>query len=476
MKKLIIFLSLGILLATGVTRAQVPIALPNGSFEQWTNHQGYNVLYVIPVYSAYTTPTGWDYLSYPVNQSVSGYNINTDIPLIKASQATGSVPDGSKALKLESFMISDILSPTILSVAGDMLDTSLTQRVIPSILSIGDVDVNALIPLLTSVLSGTEGITSMLSSMDTMNVNDYISGGMPLGSFSPGRLTGNYKYQSATSGDNGGVLVIGTRYNTTNNRREVVGAGVNMSLTDTNEYVPFEVEYLPIDIILPDATNANTEPDSLLVFIVSSAGMNMQQGSALFIDNLKLWPAPESCVPVQSLTVGDNGTTVTSDNQILGYVASWVDTSATNQWQVTYVEYGMSGLISGVTDTVTSPTFVFPALEPEAMYSVAVTPLCGLDNTRSTRLVSFTTRSLTGIDNVGAIAMKVSPNPSRGQCTVTPASSQPTEMRLYSLDGRLLKTITSMGEPVVIQMPAAGVFLLEAHSAEGVSITKIVNE
>ena len=37
-------------------------------------------------------------------------------------------------------------------------------------------------------------------------------------------------------------------------------------------------------------------------------------------------------------------------------------------------------------------------------------------------------------------------------------------------------TITSIGEPVVLQLPATGVFLLEAYSAEGASIMKIVNE
>lgn len=474
MKKIIIFLSLGLLIANGALRAQTPMSLPNGSFEQWSSHQGYTVMFVLPVYNSYTTPTGWDYLSYPVNETINGYTINTDIPLIKSSQATGSVPDGSKALKLESFKISDILSSTIMGIAGSMLDTTLTQQVIPSVLSIGNVNVAEVIPLLTNLLSGFDGITSLLSTLDTMNVNDYISGGMPLGGFSPGRLTGSYKYQSDTSGDNGGVLVIGTRYDNTNNRRKVVGAGINLSLTDTNEYVPFEVEYLPIGSFISDSTDA--EPDSLLVFILSSAGTNMQQGSALYIDNLKLWPAPEYCAPVQSLTVSNNGTTVTSDNQILGYVASWVDTSATNQWKVTYIEYDLSELLDWTTDTVTSPSYVFPALEPETRYTVAVTPLCGADNSRSTRLVSFTTNNLTGINTVGAMTMKVSPNPSHGQCTVTPASSQPTELRLYSLDGRLLQTLNSTGEPVVIQLPTTGIFLLEAHSAESVSIMKVVNE
>ncbi|MBP5645065.1 MAG: hypothetical protein J6W95_03960, partial [Bacteroidales bacterium] len=141
MKGLFVFV---LLLLGGMLRAQIPMALTNGSFEQWSNHQGYSVRVLIinvPVYSAYTTPTSWGYPTYPVNETVSlmgmNININTSVPLIITSRDTAQAPDSSSAVKLQSFMISDIVSSTVLSVAGSSIDTSLTQQVIPSILTTG---------------------------------------------------------------------------------------------------------------------------------------------------------------------------------------------------------------------------------------------------------------------------------------------------------------------------------------------------
>lgn len=659
MKKILIFLSLGILLATGATRAQVPITLPNGSFEQWTNHQGYTVMYVIQVYGSYTTPTNWNYLSYPVNESLGAITINTNIPLIKASKVTGNVPDGNNAVRLQTFMLSDIISSTVLNLAGDAIDSSLRQQVIPSILTTGAIDVESVLPLVTNMLSGSGDILAMLPTLLTMDVNDYVSGGIDLGGYRPGRLTGSYKYQSATSGDNGAVIMVGTRHNTVTNKRDIVGVGLNLSLYDTSEYTPFEVEYMPLNALV--AGMPSPDPDSVILIAVSSASTNMQQGSALFLDNLVLWSAPDTCAditsfatvpdiheavlnwsvtdpadgfeieygeqgfepgtgtvdtltgttltltgldastqydvyvrtvcsdtvygewsmvqfttgddtcatvvritlndissdgeqqmvlqwsgsstpghweveygthdfehgtgttvtvsrtsyaiyqlelqpnteydfyvrsvcdssiygdwamvsyrtpcaPIEALTVSGSNITATGDNMLRGYVASWNDNSGTSQWEVMYGISGTPEDAWGTMTTVLEPQYALPALMPETMYTVAVRPSCGNGNFGPIARTSFTTESLMGIDNVGTMALKASPNPAHGQCTVTTTNSQPSELRLYSLDGRLLQTINSTGEPVVLQLSATGVFLLEAFSAEGTSMMKIVNE
>lgn len=659
MKKILIFLSLGILLATGATRAQVPITLPNGSFEQWTNHQGYTVMYVIQVYGSYTTPTNWNYLSYPVNESLGAITINTNIPLIKASKVTGNVPDGNNAVRLQTFMLSDIISSTVLNLAGDAIDSSLRQQVIPSILTTGAIDVESVLPLVTNMLSDSGDILAMLPTLLTMDVNDYVSGGIDLGGYRPGRLTGSYKYQSATSGDNGAVIMVGTRHNTVTNKRDIVGVGLNLSLYDTSEYTPFEVEYMPLNALV--AGMPSPDPDSVILIAVSSASTNMQQGSALFLDNLVLWSAPDTCAditsfatvpdiheavlnwsvtdpadgfeieygeqgfepgtgtvdtltgttltltgldastqydvyvrtvcsdtvygewsmvqfttgddtcatvvritlndissdgeqqmvlqwsgsstpghweveygthdfehgtgttvtvsrtsyaiyqlelqpnteydfyvrsvcdssiygdwamvsyrtpcaPIEALTVSGSNITATGDNMLRGYVASWNDNSGTSQWEVMYGISGTPEDAWGTMTTVLEPQYALPALMPETMYTVAVRPSCGNGNFGPIARTSFTTESLMGIDNVGTMALKASPNPAHGQCTVTTTNSQPSELRLYSLDGRLLQTINSTGEPVVLQLSATGVFLLEAFSAEGTSMMKIVNE
>ena len=659
MKRFIVFLSLCILLATGVSRAQVPITLPNGSFEQWTNHQGYTVMVFVQVYSSYTTPTNWNYLSYPVNESLGTITINTNIPLIKASKVTGNVPDGNNAVKLQTFMLSDIISSTVLNLAGDAIDSSLRQQVIPSILTTGAIDVESVLPLVTNMLSGSGDILAMLPTLLTMDVNDYVSGGIDLGGYRPGRLTGSYKYQSATSGDNGAVIMVGTRHNTVTNKRDIVGVGLNLSLYDTNEYTPFEVEYMPLNALVGGMPSP--DPDSVIVIAVSSASTNMQQGSALILDNLVLWSAPDTCAditsltavpgiheavlnwsvidpadgfeieygeqgfepgtstvdtltgttltitgldantqydayvrtvcsdtvygdwsmvqfttgddtcatvvsialndisngsepqmvlqwsgsstpghwelgygthnfvhgtgttvtvlgtsydiyqlelqsnteydfyvrsvcdssiygdwamvsyrtpcaPIEALTVSGSNITATGDNMLHGYVASWTDNSGTNQWHVMYGIYGTPEDAWGTTTTVLEPLYALPALMPETMYTVAVIPSCGNGNFGPIARASFTTENLMGIDNAGTMVLRATPNPAHGQCTVTAANGKPAELRLYSLDGHLLQTITSIGEPVVLQLPATGVFLLEAYSAEGASIMKIVNE
>lgn len=652
-------MSLCILLATGVSRAQVPITLPNGSFEQWTNHQGYTVMVFVQVYSSYTTPTNWNYLSYPVNESMGTITINTNIPLIKASKVTGNVPDGNNAVKLQTFMLSDIISSTVLNLAGDAIDSSLRQQVIPSILTTGAIDVESVLPLVTNMLSGSGDILAMLPTLLTMDVNDYVSGGIDLGGYRPGRLTGSYKYQSATSGDNGAVIMVGTRHNTVTNKRDIVGVGLNLSLYDTNEYTPFEVEYMPLNALVGGMPSP--DPDSVIVIAVSSASTNMQQGSALILDNLVLWSAPDTCAditsltavpgiheavlnwsvidpadgfeieygeqgfdpgtgtvdtltgttltitgldantqydayvrtvcsdtiygdwsmvqfttgddtcatvvsitlndisngsepqmvlqwsgsstpghweleygthnfvhgtgtavtvwgtsydiyqlelqsnteydfyvrsvcdssiygnwamvsyrtpcaPIEALTVSGSNITATGDNMLHGYVASWTDNSGTNQWHVMYGIYGTPEDAWGTTTTVLEPLYALPALMPETMYTVAVIPTCGNGNFGPITRASFTTENLMGIDNAGTMVLRATPNPAHGQCTVTAANGKPAELRLYSLDGHLLQTITSIGEPVVLQLPATGVFLLEAYSAEGASIMKIVNE
>ena len=182
------------------------------------------------------------------------------------------------------------------------------------------------------------------------------------------------------------------------------------------------------------------------------------------------------CAPIEALTVSGSNITATSDNMLRGYVASWTDNSGTSQWEVMYGISGTPEDAWGTITTVLEPQYALPALMPETMYTVAVRPSCGSGNFGPIARTSFTTESLMGIDNVGTMALKASPNPAHGQCTVTTANGQPSELRLYSLDGRLLQTINSTGEPVVLQLPATGVFLLEAFSAEGSSMMKIVNE
>ena len=478
MKKSITLFLLGLVL-TGL-RAQVPMTVPNGSFEQWSDHSGYSVTVIfmpISVYDAFSTPSVWDYPSYPVNQTVSymgmNVNINTSVPLIKATPETGTVPDGNKAVKLQTFMLDDIINPTVLSLAGDYLDTSLTQQVIPSILSTGAINISSFIPLLYSLMSGSGDLLSMLPTLLAADVNEYITGGLALGDFRPGRLTGSYKYHSAVGGDNGGVLLLGTRYNSTTHQRNIVGGGMNLALTDTNLYTPFEAEYMPL---------GNLQPDSLVILLFSSASSNRQQGSYLCLDNLMLWPAPDTCADVTSLSAVPD---------IHEALLDWSVTDAVDSFAI---EYGLEGftLGSGTALTVLNPPLLLSDLEPNTTYDVRVRSLCTdtvygdwstlwfttlADTTVvDTTITDTTTVTIQAIKQSGNQAITLAPNPAKGRCTVTVADNRPADLRLYTLDGRLVESIATDGQPVVLELPWRGVFLLRATTSTGTTAYKIVSQ
>ena len=115
------------------------IAIPNPSFEEWSTGSGYSVTVIffpLSVYSSYPYPTGWDYPTYPVNETLSysgmNVNVNTNLPLLKVSNQTDDTVDGSHALRMQSFMLSDIISSTVYGLASSSLDPELTSTVFPN--------------------------------------------------------------------------------------------------------------------------------------------------------------------------------------------------------------------------------------------------------------------------------------------------------------------------------------------------------
>jgi hypothetical protein len=181
----------------------------------------------------------------------------------------------------------------------------LTTTVFPTVLSTGAVDIDNLLPLLSTLTANLGNLSQVLSTFVNVDINTLIDGGVSLNGVQPGKLTGYYKYTSATSGDNGGVLILGTKYNTTTHRREAVGGGYTVALTDTASYTPFEVLYTPLSEV--NSSYPYVEADSLIIMMLSSANATPQQGSALFLDNLQLWAqqaaVADTCAAVANLTV-----------------------------------------------------------------------------------------------------------------------------------------------------------------------------
>ena len=395
MKRIFTFFAvMAVLFMTSMNmNAQTNIPLPNSSFENWSDGNGYSVsvwLFSLPVYSSYTYPTNWSYPTYPVNENFTysgmNFNVNTDLPLLKVSNESSSVADGSHALKMETFKLSDIISSTVYGLASSSIDEELRDMKIPTILSTGVVDLDNLLPILNTLMVNMSSIAQLMSTFADEDISDYIDGGVALNGLIPNRLTGQYKYTSANgSGDNGGILMLGTKYNTTNHRRELVGGGYTVALTDISTYTNFEILYRPLNDVLP--TYPYNDPDTIAIFLFSSANNNRQQGSALFLDNLKLWTAapviPEdTCNAVTNLMIDYVDTTLAS--------VSWNYDSNPDHWEA---EYGVHGFShgNGTAVTTSNNSIILSNLLPDTYYDVYVHSVCNDSLASDWSFISFHT-------------------------------------------------------------------------------------
>ena len=375
------------------------IPLTNGGFENWTTGPGYTataylgfIPISLPVYSSYPYPIGWNYPTYPVNETVSysgaNVNVNTDLPILKADKVTGSVPQGTYAAKLQSFMLSEIINSTVYSLAQSYIDESLRNSAFPTVLTTGAVDIDALLPLVDDFTGNFDNPVQLLSVFEGRDLNTIINGGVSLNGEIMGKMTGSYKYTSGTGGgDNGGILMLGSKFNPVTHQREVVGAGYKTDMTDISSYTNFEIEYLPLSEI--DDTKPYIQADSLVILIFSSANTEPKQGSTLYLDNLQLWsgfpPAEDTCSAVFNLTV----TAVDTARANL----SWTYEGTPDHFEA---EYGVQGFVQGEGTPVTANTnsLLLPNLTPGTHYDVYVRCVCDDDLWGEWAMTTFFTDTL----------------------------------------------------------------------------------
>ena len=378
---IILFLSIFFLLSLkSVAQDEIrQIPLTNGGFENWGTGSGYTATaYVgsgfisipisLPVYSSYPYPTGWNYPTYPVNETVSysgaNVNVNTDLPILKADKVSGGVPQGTYAAKLQSFMLSEIINSTVYSLAQSYIDESLTNSAFPTVLTTGAVDIDALLPLVDEFTGNFDNPVQLLAVFEGRDLNTIINGGVSLNGEIMGKMTGSYKYTSGTGGgDNGGILMLGSKFNPVTHQREVVGAGYKTDMTDISSYTNFEIDYLPLSEI--DETKPYIQADSLVILIFSSANTEPKQGSILYLDNLQLWsgfpPAEDTCSAVFNLTV----TAVDTARANL----SWTYEGTPDHFEA---EYGVQGFVQGegTPATANNNSLLLTNLTPGTHYDV----------------------------------------------------------------------------------------------------------
>lgn len=460
---------------------QSTINLPNGNFENWSTGSGYNVsafILTVPVYNSYVYPTGWKYPSYPVNQTVNyqdmmDININTNIPLLRVSNETMGAPYGSHAVRLQSFMLSDIVTQTAYDYAAPSLDPRLTSSTFPTVLSTAEVNVEKLIPLMSSFIDNTDSMPPLLSIFSDMDLDSLFTGGIRLNGLVPGQLTGYYKYTSGDGNDNGGILLVGSKYNPDSHRRELVGYGYSTALTDTANYVPFSIAYTPLSEI--DSTKPYLEADSLVVLLFSSANSSPQRGSALYLDRLQLWTAgstviEDTCSAVSHLTA----TRVTARQATF----TWAYEGDPIRFEA---EYGLQGFALGEGRTATSNgnNITLSNLTPDTDYDVYIRSACGAQLWGEWSMLSFRTDTIPTIgieDNTYATDyVKIYPNPAQGRCVVQFEQEMPSVMRLYAMDGALVMETVPDKETMQLTLPSRGIFILACETKKGVVMQKIIN-
>ncbi len=287
MKKFSTFLAACLLSAT-MAFGQQTMSINNGSFEQWTTTQGYVAMSVYQLFDDYITPTGWHTMKYPLDTSFTyslglipiPVSIQTDVPLQIMDKDTAGVPDGNYGAMLQTFKLTDVL-PGVASMGMSLGEFDTV--VMPTIMSIGELETEPVMQLM-ALLPNLMSDPTALTMLDTLDFNNYSTGGMNLNGFNLGKLTGKYKYEPIveTSGETGGVIMIGTYNDQASGKRKICGGGFNQNLAHTHAYTDFEVDYMPF------TDDPTIVPDMLEILVLSSASTTMGQGSKLYVDKFEL--------------------------------------------------------------------------------------------------------------------------------------------------------------------------------------------
>lgn len=455
--------------------------VPMGCFEDWDSvpSETISLMFMsMPVGYDYELPQGWSIPKYEVNEtlSYSGLNIpiSASIPVAKIWKDTVNMPQGHGALVAQTILLEDVVNPAVYSIASGLLDSSLASTVLPSIVATGEIHLDKFIDLMGRMLENDEDLSWMLPMLDTLDINDYLSGGFALNGFEPKRLQGYYKYIAADVAlqrDNGAIVAIGTRYDTVTHRRALVGAGSKnlFQLYDTVNYEPFFMDYFSLSEYFP-AGYEYQQADSMIVIVVSSASDKARtRYSRLYVDSLQLVSKNVDCGQIVNFEVAECGITTVR--------LKWNNTAAPDTWEV---EYGHSGFSQGrgTLTTVHDSTIILIDLDYDTDYDFYVRGLCGDTAYTDWVFTSCHTDSLPrheDINSLEASQVRVYPNPAQGRVTVDMADAKVQGVKLYSIEGRELLSATPAQSQMVIDLPYKGLFVIEVMTENGNVRSKVAN-
>lgn len=486
MKKLLFSISLMVSMAmigNGLQAQVTPdtLVVPMGNFESWTHYPADSatvLFFSLPVDYEYDLPDGWEIPKYEVNEnlSYSGMSIpvHANIPLGIVKKDTVNMPEGHAAVVAQSFLMEDVVTPTVYSLAGAMLDSSLTSTVLPTIVATGTLNIENIISMMDRLLVDMNDMSWLLDLVDSVDINELFTGGFPLNGFEPKRLIGKYKYLAAdidSVRDNGAVVAFGTRYDTVLQRRTLVGAGSKLlyQLSDTVNYEPFTMDYFSLSEYYPADFDVR-EADTMVVLLISSANeKERRRGSRLFIDELSLLSKNMDCGRIVDLHATEVGITAAG--------ISWGNTATPDRWEVEYGTHGFTqgrGSLSTVTDSVV----YFIDLEPDTEYDFYVRGLCGDTAYTDWVFVTIHTDSLPNTQgiNIGmSERVLVYPNPANGRIFVEVDGADVESVVLYGIEGRVISEVQVVDQKSELALPSKGVFFVGVKTSEGMIYRKVVN-
>ena len=451
--------------------------VPYGNFELWQTYPGDTAVVFIPIplYDSYILPDGWHAPIFRVNDTVDLFGsplpLDISIPVALIGRDTTNVVQGRSGLMAETFQLDQVLTPAAYTIASQFLDSSLAHEPIPSIMTNAEVDLMKLLPLLEQAADEPGDLSWLLEMMDTVDLNDYMTGGFPLNGFEPKVLRGMYNYIDGNGpgvvDDNAMILAVGTYYDPLIGRRMLVGAGSKnlFEVSDTDYYKPFEMDYYTLNEYFPEEY-AFVQADSMVLILISSANDKARAvGSKFFVDSLELVQRDGSCGRVTEVNVEFSMPTYAR--------LSWSGTVVPDSWTV---EYGPEGFLRGrgtrmsVTDTVVTLTYLTPGMA----YDFYVRSECGDTSSSVWGYAHFVTE-IVGVTEVSDDVVSVHPNPANGRVTLDLGGLQVSGATLYAITGQVLESRSVSGGSVVFDLPRRGVYMIELQTQQGNIYKKVVN-
>ena len=196
---------------------------------------------------------------------------------------------------------------------------------------------------------------------------------------------------------------------------------------------------------------------------------NYGTGNAyIYLDSVSIQTViHETCFAPNNVVVSE----VTHNSAII----NWSQTGDADSWTILYKK-GDETNWNSITN-VTSHPYTLINLDPETVYSVKVTAVCGEGNSEESNTVNFTTDA----DGVNHFVLKntiLFPNPTTGQVTIQNAQCIMETVEILDVYGKLLtyKEVNDSTTTIDVTNYASGVYLVRVHTDKGIVTKRIIKE